>query len=234
VLFKPPDDEDDDALIEVLMKGRLAKKSPKGLPGVHVWQTRWFELQPSHLAYWELNKMEGAVKKGSLFLGDMVGVRVAQKEPRRFDLLLKSGRMFELRAESNAERDVWCTKLQDALVQVAAKEGGRGEREASGVAAPPSSLRSDLESATSFREEPDQQVIEEEELTAGMRTMSLQSRSVKKAGTATSGNLVAAPVIVQAQYMSRVQRARLANAARRMTAETPPKLAPAPKPADIS
>ena len=50
------------------------------------------------------------------------------------------------------------------------------------------------------------------ELKLGMRTMSL---SAKKAGAALAGNIMAAPVVVKATYMSRVQRAKVANAARR-------------------
>lgn len=52
VLFKPPLDGED-VVVDVLHKGLLSKKSPKGVIGMHKWQTRWFELQPSHLAYWE-------------------------------------------------------------------------------------------------------------------------------------------------------------------------------------
>ena len=104
VLFKAPEDEED-TVIQVLIKGRLAKKSPKGIPGAHKWQVRWFELQPDHLAYWELNRIEGAVKKGAVLLSEMVGVRKHQREDKRFDLLLSSGRLFELKADSPAERE---------------------------------------------------------------------------------------------------------------------------------
>ena len=40
------------------MKGFLKKKSPKGLPGMHAWQMRWFELTAEHITYWEIS-MEG-------------------------------------------------------------------------------------------------------------------------------------------------------------------------------
>ena len=75
------------------------------------------ELQPSHLAYWEMRKLEGAVKKGYLPLSELVGVRAHQKDARRFDLLLKSRRLFELRADNQQERDEWAHAMQDAFLR---------------------------------------------------------------------------------------------------------------------
>ena len=37
----------------VLCSGFLDKRSPKKLMGVSAWQTRWFELTPTALTYWE-------------------------------------------------------------------------------------------------------------------------------------------------------------------------------------
>ena len=37
----------------VLCSGFLDKRSPKTLMGVSAWQTRWFELTPTALTYWE-------------------------------------------------------------------------------------------------------------------------------------------------------------------------------------
>ena len=78
VHFQAPVEADEQGVIEVLKKGHLSKKSPKSLAGIHTWQTRWFELQQSHLSYWELSKIEGAVKKGVLPLSDIIGVRAHQ------------------------------------------------------------------------------------------------------------------------------------------------------------
>ena len=218
--------------VEVLMKGMLAKKSPKGIPGAHKWQKRHFELQPTLLGYWELNAMEGAVcwpcsrallvlvrartarsecgtaralvhvnvaqraartniaqraarsaqraartnvaqrvvrtsvtqrarsmqraarstrdcgvarrarrrarpfcapmarrtrsqvRKGRIELCDMVGVRAHQREAKRFDILLTSKRLFELKAETEKERDEWVNKLNAAIITYLSGEAG--------------------------------------------------------------------------------------------------------------
>lgn len=233
VLFKAPEDEEDE-LIEVLIKGRLAKKSPKGIPGAHKWQLRWFELQPDHLAYWELNRIEGAVKKGAVRLSEMVGVRKHQRDALRFDLLLSSGRLFELKAESGSECDEWAKKLQEALLRFASAAGGksaalgpgedsssladvvRTEEEAAAEAAQEEKEPAKSE-ATEENEEDDEDVAELQmrSMSIKTRTMSLRSQAVKDAGKAIAGNIEAAPVVVQAQYKSRVQRAKQANAAKR-------------------
>jgi len=225
VLFKPPDDEDD-AVVEVLMKGRLSKKSPKSSILKVIWQSRWFELQPSHLAYWELSKVEGAVKKGHLDLAQLVGVRAHQTDVRRFDLLLESKRLFELRTESAAERDQWTRAMEEALLRCANTERpaevretteslvGAMRTEAEAAAEEAAEEAAAAEAAEEQEEEDDDDAKDSSgtELKLGMRTMSL---SAKKAGAALAGNIMAAPVVVKATYMSRVQRAKVANAARR-------------------
>ena len=103
-------------------RGFMKKKSPKGIKGFHTWQMRWFELTTQKLAYWEVS-MEGAVEeKGGLPLTDLVGVRKHVKDSERLDLMVGSKRLFQLCAPSNAERDEWATKLQAAMV--AASGGG--------------------------------------------------------------------------------------------------------------
>lgn len=229
MLFKAPDGEDDPP-VDVIHKGRLSKKSPKSTPLAVMWQTRWFELQPSHLAYWELSKIEGAVKKGHLALSDMVGVRAHQRDPRRFDLLLKSKRLFELKAESHAERDEWTRVMQDALLRNATASVGDSAAEQSeprGARIAVDNL-SMISMTTRTEEEAEaeqaaEQAIEDDDdgadesvdLSTSMRTLSLRSQNVRSAGPATAGNIAAAPVVVQAAYASRVQRAKLANAAAR-------------------
>ena len=76
-----------------------ARHATQGLPGAHTWQRRWFELQPTQLVYWELSKIaDGVVKKGYVLLKEVVGIRAHQRDPKRFDLLLVSKRLFELKA----------------------------------------------------------------------------------------------------------------------------------------
>jgi len=222
-------------VIEVMIKGRLAKKSPKGIPGAHKWQLRWFELQIDHLAYWELNRIEGAVKKGAVRLSEMVGVRKHQRDALRFDLLLSSGRLFELKAESANECDEWATKLQEALLrfataQYSGKVRGESLDENSTLT---SVVRTEEEAAAESALEEKQTAKAEEEdedededvgeldmraMSISKRTMSLRSQTVKDAGKASAGNIEAAPVVVKAQYLSRVQRAKKANAAKRAVA----------------
>lgn len=120
ILFEAPAEVDSEALVPVLHKGSLQKKSPKGLPGAHTWQSRWFELQPTALLYWKLDPLEGAVKKGEVRICSIVGVRRHSKE-KRLDLLLQSRRLFELKASSPEERNAWVDHLEKALV--AAVEG---------------------------------------------------------------------------------------------------------------
>ena len=241
VLFKAPEDEED-TVIQVLIKGRLAKKSPKGIPGAHKWQVRWFELQPDHLAYWELNRIEGAVKKGAVLLSEMVGVRKHQREDKRFDLLLSSGRLFELKADSPAEREEWANKLQDALVRFATSGKGSDRPPPSlpGDSSFRDAVRTEEEAAAEAALEVEEaqeaaEAAEEDDVAAlPMRTMSLRSTGVKQAGAASAGNIEAAPVVVQAQYMSRVQRAKKANASKGRSAAPAGPPAAALPPQDLS
>ena len=76
--------------VEVLMKGFLKKKSPKGLPGMHAWQMRWFELTAEHITYWEIS-MEGEVEeKGAIEVVDLAGVRPPGHQ--RSDAVAEGGR----------------------------------------------------------------------------------------------------------------------------------------------
>ena len=105
----------------VLCSGFLDKRSPKTLMGVSAWQTRWFELTPTALTYWEpmeagieaAKRKEGdldslkPVYRGCIELSEMVGVRVDSKNEMRFELLMKSKRLFQLSAMDAAERQKW-------------------------------------------------------------------------------------------------------------------------------
>ena len=90
--------------------------------GVSAWQTRWFELTPTALTYWEpmeagieaakrkegdLDSLKKPVYRGCIELSEMVGVRVDSKNEMRFELLMKSKRLFQLSAMDAAERQKW-------------------------------------------------------------------------------------------------------------------------------
>ena len=53
----------------VLCSGFLDKRSPKKLMGVSAWQTRWFELTPTALTYWE--PMEAGIEAAKRKEGDL-------------------------------------------------------------------------------------------------------------------------------------------------------------------
>lgn len=182
----------------------------------------------------ELNRIEGAVKKGAVRLSEMVGVRKHQRDALRFDLLLSSGRLFELKAESASECDEWAKNLQEALLRFATAAGGkpaapgtvedsssladvvRTEEEAAAEAAQEEKEPAKTEAADEEDEDDgDVAELQMRSMSIKTRTMSLRSQTVKDAGKAAAGNIEAAPVIVQAQYKSRVQRAKQANAAKR-------------------
>jgi len=118
----------------VLQSGFLHKRSPKGVIGVHAWQSRWFELSPTHLSYWELAiRSTGADDEpgtlvaffldrqaGSVALADVAGLREDRANLRRLDVLLKRGRMFQLAAPGADERAQWAAALQAAWVDTLA------------------------------------------------------------------------------------------------------------------
>ena len=192
-----------------------------------------------------------------------------QRDERRFDLLLKSGRLFELKAAGAAERQDWSARFQHALVEAASVTLGMAslsvaasdaERHALSV-----STRSEDEAALEEAHEAEALIEEEEEdvdgdgangeasadvhgeavgeasrvaasgeleisaRSASMRAASTQLASPAQArydlGPAQAGHLTAQPVVVQARYLSRVQRAKLANAAKVSRREPPSRTA---------
>ena len=223
-------------------RGFMKKKSPKGIKGFHAWQMRWFELTTLKLAYWEVS-MDGAVdEKGGLPLTDIVDVRKHAKDGDRLDLLLDSKRLFQLCAPSNAERDEWTIKLQAA--RDGSKGGSEGDEALSiselGGALDEASQRQDVdESAVEDKGEDHEDEAEDKgemlEQFAGLtRTVSkmptkehdapldmvktIEDRGSKDGDSAAKEEVVLevaqqAPVQT-AKYLSRVQRAKQANAAR--------------------
>ena len=123
----------------VLCSGFLDKRSPKTLMGVSAWQTRWFELTPTALTYWEpmeagieaakrkegdLDSLKKPVYRGCIELSEMVGVRVDSKNEMRFELLMKSKRLFQLSAMDSAERQKWADTLRQAQLDVLSASAG--------------------------------------------------------------------------------------------------------------
>ena len=234
--------------VEVLMKGFLKKKSPKGLPGMHAWQMRWFELTAEHITYWEIS-MEGEVEeKGAIEVVDLAGVRNHQSDGERLDLLMKKGRLFQLCAPNADERDAWGKAISEALLAVltggdaaaapsaplemAAVSAAAEEVEAEGGGGDDvlRSSRTDAEAAAEEERQSSTDAADD----ALARTMTLGTVRAKAvagggkehAATATAAaaeggaadgpevQATAAPA-QQAAYISRVARARQANAARR-------------------
>lgn len=228
LFFRVPAGGPDSQVVEVIMKGFMKKKSPKGLKGFHAWQMRWFELTKKKLAYWEVS-MEGAVDvKGAVEMADIAGVRKHVKDGERLDLKLKNGRLFELCAPSNAERDEWTTKLQNAVVAcleddskaTSGAEGALGDL----------TLRQDVDESTVEEAEDGGEPDKGEQIGEGLDMMRTVSKMPKKEyedalvkkveGDASDGQdeikleAVAEAPVQTAVYMSRVQRAKQANAAR--------------------
>jgi len=217
--------------VQVVMKGQLKKKSPKGLPGVHAWQTRWFELTPTALMYWELSVLESAEKKGRIILSDVIGVRAHQvkKDDHRFDLLLRNKRLFELKSRTLAERDEWVSKLQDALLKAQPEcEGGELNTNDLNDAlpdVPESELDKDARTSCRHEEEEEDAVEDDPALDEDIAaTMSFQTREAAKSMVAPPASVEedldsaghdAQPVVVNAQYISRVARAKAANEKRK-------------------
>lgn len=225
--FRVPAGGPDHQIIDVYMKGFMKKKSPKGIKGFHAWQMRWFELTKIKLAYWEVS-MEGAVEeKGGLPLKDLVGVRKHVNDGERLDLLLNNKRLFQLCAPSTAERDEWATKLQEAMVEALGGEKPSMSEMAQDLPGSKAAAANDADESTV--EEGDHDDGDKGEgLESGMdmcRTVSKMPKkehetdTVKKVeGDGGDDDLkleVAESAPVQtAVYMSRVQRAKMANAAR--------------------
>tara|TARA_B110001452_G_scaffold140538_1_gene116867 strand:- start:878 stop:1504 length:627 start_codon:yes stop_codon:yes gene_type:complete len=204
----------------------MKKKSPKGLKGFHAWQMRWFELTKVKLAYWEVS-MEGAVdEKGAVLIGDLAGVRKHVKDGERLDLLLKNGRLFQLCAPSNAERDEWAVKLQEAMVRALTPDDAGPSMDGVKESLPDDETVTEEDAAAAPEDEDKGEAIEQ--FAEFGRTVSKMPKKehdvnegVKKVeGDAADGAPeitleVAQEAPVQtAVYMSRVQRAKMANAAR--------------------
>jgi len=128
--------------------GLLSKRSPKSVAGMRAWQQRYFELSPERLTYYELvvcgtpsgEPTIGKSEKGAIALSELVGVREHQSSPKRFDLLMKNKRMFELNAFSDTERKEWAVAIQQALLgaltaassAVSLEESSKGSASAAG------------------------------------------------------------------------------------------------------
>lgn len=210
----------------------MKKKSPKGLKGFHAWQMRWFELTKVKLAYWEVS-MEGAVEeKGAVLISDLAGVRKHVKDGERLDLMLKNGRLFQLCAPSNTERDEWALKMQEAMVKALSPDEGGPSMDGLKESLPSAGETDESTVAEGEGGEPDE--VEDkgeaiEQFADFGRTVSkmpkkehfnddvkkITDEEAAKDGKEEVALEVAQEAPVQtAVYMSRVQRAKQANAAR--------------------
>merc|ERR1719310_639127 len=177
--------------------------------------------------------MEGAVEeKGCVLIEALAGVRKHVKDGERLDLMLKNGRLFQLCAPSNAERDEWALKLQEAMVKALSPSEDAGPS-MDGVK---ESLPDDDDADASTVAENEAEADETEDKGEPIEQFADFGRTVSKMpkkehdlnegvnkvedDAAADGKQevvleVAQEAPVQtAVYMSRVQRAKMANAAR--------------------
>jgi len=152
----------------VLCSGFLYKRSPKSLVGMHAWQSRWFELSPARIIYWELELRtveEGGAscfflgqQRGALALKDMAGIREDRTNLRRIDILMKNKRMFQLAVPTAEERGPWCDALKQGFVDaLAADAAGVSLEPPATPDAPPAPPAPQDELEQSMRDEGDEQ-----------------------------------------------------------------------------
>jgi len=222
--------DEDAPKVKVYRKGSLKKISPKSNMAMTIWQTRWFELTDEFLMYWDVSRPDGVDKKGTVPTSQLIGVRMHQAEKTRFDLLMANKRLFQLKAKTEEERQAWGEAMQKALVDAATAQAGGAGGAASGMAKLQVSEQEDDkdDAAMSMRDDtgeeaPDGEEGEEpeEEVEEIGRTKSQFVKSVKQDTTDNKDDdaapeMAAAPVIETATYMSRVARARQANAMKRV------------------
>lgn len=154
----------------VLKCGFLSKLSPKKVVGLSAWQSRWFELTPVALKYWEIvvgAEFSGgpvvatATEKGSIPLLDMAGVKEnkGKEASKRLDVLFVSKRLFQLLAPTTEDRDKWMVAIQQAMVTAlsAKAEGLSLEGDDAGASAP-AAERTSADVEASMREEEEEEV----------------------------------------------------------------------------
>ena len=107
----------------IVLKGFLNKRSPKSFVGVHAWQQRWFELTPDRIVYFETvsQTKDGQAtaqpqEKGSIALLELKGAREVRTNEKRFDLLRKDERLFQLLAPTKEERVAWMDAIGKAIM----------------------------------------------------------------------------------------------------------------------
>jgi hypothetical protein len=111
------------------------------------WQTRWLELLPSGELNWYLSDQDAAAtaaaaaaatksrRKGTLSMAAVASVAASVSEQDAFSLEA-GGRTYELKAESRAERDLWCAALT-AAAAAAGAGAGAGDSSLSSPPGPP-------------------------------------------------------------------------------------------------
>ncbi|KAL1495977.1 hypothetical protein AB1Y20_014617 [Prymnesium parvum] len=231
LLFRVQGGLEDEAApkLKVYRKGALKKISPKSNLAMTIWQTRWFELTDECLMYWDVSRPDGVEKKGTVPVGQLIGVRMHQTEKTRFDLLLANKRLFQLKAKNEEEREAWGKAMQKALVDAATAQAGGAPAAAQSMQSLQLSDVEQDDAAMSMREDAGEEVgnaqkeEEEEEEEEHAEEITTRSKSqfvnAAKETPGAAGDaapvMAANPVIETGVYMSRVQRARMANAAKR-------------------
>ena len=211
---------------DVLIEGRLSTKSPKKSLLRYSWQSRWFELHSgidgTFLNYWDAKRTK---QGGSLPLSQLVGIRSHHLDGRRLDLRLRSARLIELRAKTQADRDEWVKRLERASTTVVnhasatvPSHSAADDVEVANFALGDlgGSMRTEEEAAEEAEETPVEADEPEEEDVMAILSDALRAVSLPRAGSVPHGGVQAdapAQPPIQARYLSRVDRARSANSA---------------------
>jgi len=101
-------------------EGWLTKKSPTGLKGFRQWQKRYFVLGRKTLEY---SHQKGEPTIGMIALVDIINSEFLPKKRMgcRFDIKVKSNRVYAMNAETPQEAKVWSALIKKAAIK--AKEG---------------------------------------------------------------------------------------------------------------
>ncbi|GAB5357436.1 hypothetical protein AAMO2058_000374500 [Amorphochlora amoebiformis] len=103
--------------------GTLARKCPKKVLGKRFWQRRYFVLSSQHkvLSYYVTSR-EGLKPIGEIPLQAVESVLKVDNDKkhssRRFSIKLSGGWVFELRADSRAEKERWILAIKEGIEDI--------------------------------------------------------------------------------------------------------------------
>eukprot|EP00466_Bigelowiella_natans_P005308 jgi/Bigna1/75636/fgenesh1_pg.36_\ len=106
--------------INNVLTGQLLRKCPKRVLGKRVWQKRFFVLEPEKrtIAYYA-NSKTGTMPMGVIAVQAIRGVNNVEESKKnytsRFTIDLTGDWLFELRAQSRAEKERWLLAVKDML-----------------------------------------------------------------------------------------------------------------------